>query len=50
MPGNTISIIIGTLLTICIILCAHYLGQIRDLLRDIKDAQRKAPGVPHGRM
>lgn len=41
MPGSTISIIIGTLVTICIILCAHYLSQIRDLLKEIRDAQAK---------
>lgn len=35
--GETIGLIINVLLVICVVLSAHYLGQIRDILKDIRD-------------
>ena len=38
--GSTIGTIITDLVAVCVILCAHYLAQIRDILKDIRDGRR----------
>ena len=39
--GGTIGIIFGLLSLACIVLSAHYLSQIRDILRDMQETQKK---------
>lgn len=41
MLGETIGIIFGLLALLCIVLTAHYLSQIREILRDIQTVQKK---------
>lgn len=46
MGAQLIGLTISAILIICIIACAYYLGQIRDILRDIRDGKKGAQKVP----
>lgn len=46
MSSELISLTVQIILVLCIVACAVYLGQIRDILRDIRDGKKGAQKVP----